>query len=137
MKSLTHWLTAIMFALVAKTALGETYTLIFDSNCSSRGEKLEFSCKAKPSFSAQSTTIFFRDGKWLGIEGVSKRAFPLGLIKNDEYVLVFDYPVLYSGIATIVLIKKSGRFYMSEISYSNALKVQDATIEAGRFTVGK
>jgi hypothetical protein len=45
--------------------------------------------------------------------------------------------VLYSGIATIVLIKKTGRFYMSEISYSDALKEQDATIEAGRFTVGK
>lgn len=129
--------TAIIFSLVAKTALGETYALVFDSNCSSRGEKLEFSCKAEPSFSAQSTIIFFREGKWLGIEGASQRAFPLGLIKNDEYVTVFDYPVLYSGIATIVLIKKTGRFYMSEISYSNALKVQDATIEAGRFTVGK
>jgi hypothetical protein len=63
--------------------------------------------------------------------------FPLGLIKKDENVVVFNYPVLYSGIATIVLIKKTGRFYMSEISYSDVLKVQDATIEAGRFTVGK
>lgn len=129
--------TAIIFALVANTALGETYALVFDSKCSSSGEKLEFSCKSDPAFWAQNTTILLRNGKWLGVEGASQRAFPLGLIKNDEYVMVFDYPVLYSGIATIVLIKKTGRFYMSEISYSNALKVQDATIEAGRFTVGK
>ena len=51
--------------------------------------------------------------------------------------MVFDYPVLYSGIATIVLMKKTGRFYMSETSYSDALKVQEVSIESGRFTVGK
>jgi len=129
--------TAIILALVANTAFGETYALVFDSNCSSRGEKLEFSCKSEPSFSSQNTTIFLRDGAWFGLEGASRKVFPLGLIKKDENVVVFNYPVLYSGIATIVLIKKTGRFYMSEISYSDVLKVQDATIEAGRFTVGK
>lgn len=129
--------TAIILALVANTAFGETYALVFDSNCSSRGEKLEFSCKSEPSFSSQNTTIFLRDGAWFGLEGASRKVFPLGLIKKDENIVVFNYPVLYSGIATIVLIKKTGRFYMSEISYSDVLKVQDATIEAGRFTVGK
>ena len=54
--------TAIILALVANTAFGETYALVFDSNCSSRGEKLEFSCKSEPSFSSQNTTIFLRDG---------------------------------------------------------------------------
>lgn len=136
-KKASRLVTAMVFALIAKTALGETYALVFDSKCSSSGEKLEFSCKSDPAFWAQNTTILLRNGKWLGIEGASQRTFPLGLIKNDEHVMVFDYPVLYSGIATIVLIKKTGRFYMSEISYSNVLKVQDATIEAGRFTVGK
>jgi len=99
-------IAAIILALISQAALAETYMLLFDSHCSSRGEKLEFSCKAEPSFSAQRTNIFFRDGQWLGIEGARQRAFPLGLIKNDEYVMVFDYPVLYSGIATIVLMKK-------------------------------
>lgn len=130
-------IAAIFLALISPAAFGETYTLVFDSKCSSSGEKLEFSCKSDPAFWAQNTTIFLHNGKWLGIEGASQRAFPLSLIKHDEYVMVFDYPVLYSGIATIVLIKKTGRFYMSEFSYSNALKVQDATIEAGRFSVGK
>lgn len=131
------WIAAIVLALISQVAIAETYTLVFDSNCSSRGEKLDFSCKAEPSFSAQSTTIFFRDEKWLGIEGASLRAFPLGLIKNDDYVMVFDYPVLYSGIATIVLMKKTGRFYMSEIAYSDALEVQEVSVEAGRFTMDK
>lgn len=129
--------TAIILTLVANTAFGETYALVFDSNCLSRGDKLEFFCKSKPSFSSQNITIFLRDEAWFGLEGGSQKEFPLGLIKKDENVVVFDYPVLYSGIATIVLIKQTGRFYMTEISYSDALKVQDATIEAGRFTVSK
>ncbi|MDT8375126.1 MAG: hypothetical protein RQ867_00145 [Mariprofundaceae bacterium] len=131
------WVVAIILALTSQTALAESYTLVFDSNCSSRGEKLEFLCKAEPSFSAQNTIIFFRDGKWLGIEGTSQQAFPLGFIKNDEYVMVFDYPVLYSGIATIVLMKKTGRFYMAETAYSDVLRVQEVSIESGRFTVNK
>jgi len=72
--------TAIIFALVAKTALAETYALVFDSKCSSSGAKLEFVCKSDPAFWAQNTTIFLRDGKWLGIEGTSKKTFPLSLV---------------------------------------------------------
>jgi len=69
------------------------------------------------------------------MESESHQAFPLDLIKKDDYVLVFNYPVLYSGIATIVLIKKTGRFYMSEISYSEALNMQNVAIEGGRFVI--
>ncbi len=130
---ITSWVAVIVLALSSQAAFAETYELVFDSNCSTRGKKLEFSCKSEPSFDAQNTIIFLRNGKWFGIEGASQQVFPLGLIKKDEYVMVFDYPVLYSGIATIVLMKETGRFYMSEISYSNALKVQEVSIEGGRF----
>ncbi|MDO8347886.1 MAG: hypothetical protein Q7S85_08310 [Rugosibacter sp.] len=136
-KKVSLRVTAMILALVANTAFGETYALVFDSHCSSRGEKLEFSCKSEPSFSSQNTIIFLRDGAWFGLEGASRNVFPLGLIKKDENVIVFNYPVLYSGVATIVLMKKTGRFYMSEIAYSNALKVQEVSIDAGRFTIGK
>ncbi|MDX8386248.1 MAG: hypothetical protein R8M11_07010 [Gallionella sp.] len=135
MKSLTHWLAAIILVLVAKTALAETYTLVFDSKCPPSGGKLEFACESDPTVRAQNTTILLRNGKWLGIEEVSQKTFPLSLIINDEDVMVFDYPVSYSGTASIVLIKETDRFYVSELSYSDGLKVQDATVEAGRFTV--
>jgi len=132
-----HRIAAIILALISQASFGETYGLIFDSSCTSSGTKLVFSCKAQRSPWDQNTTIFLHDGKWLGIEGTSQKTFPLGLIKNDKNVIVFDYPVLYSGIATIVLIKNTGRFYMSEISYSDSLNEQNATIGAGRFTVGE
>ena len=135
--SMKSVLLILVVLFSTNVAFAETYTLVFDSHCSSSGEKLEFKCKPEPSFDAQNLAIFMRNGKWLGLEGASQRVFPVGLIKNDDYVMVFDYPVLYSGIATIVLIKKTGRFYFSEIAYSDALKVQGADIEGGSFTVGK
>jgi hypothetical protein len=130
-------IATMLLAVFSQGALAETYTLVFDSNCSSSGERLEFSCEPEPSFRAQKATIFLRGGEWLGLEGASWRVFALGLVKNDEFVIVFDYPVLYSGIATIVLFKKTGRFYLSEIAYSDALKVQEVSIESGRFSVGE
>ena len=137
MKKLILFVSAIILSLGSQTAFAETYTLIFDSECSSKGEKLDFSCKPEPSFSAQKTIIFLRDGKWFGLEGASQNVFPLNLIKRDENIIIFDYPVFYSGIATITLMKKTGRFYFSETAYSDILNVQEVSIEGGSFSLGK
>jgi hypothetical protein len=113
------------------------------NRCSSTGERLEFSCNRKPVFPGQELSIFRKGESWYGkeilktLEGSKEHVFPLELIKQDASVMVFNYPVLYSGIATIVLIKKTGRYYFSEIAYSEALRAQEATIEAGSFILGK
>ena len=120
--------------LISQPSLADSYALVFDSKCSSSGHKLEFACQAEPAFRVEKLSIFTNGGKWFGREESRQTTFPLTLVKNDDYVMILDYPVLYSGIATIVLIKRTGRFYMSTISYSEALHVQDATIEAGHFT---
>jgi hypothetical protein len=133
----------VLLTLFPAASFAESYTLIFESKCSSTGERLEFSCKREPTFTGQGLSIFRNGESWYGkerlktLKGSKENVFPLELIKQDASVMVFNYPVLYSGIATIVLIKKTGRFYLSEISYSEALRAQDATIEDGRFTVGK
>ena len=132
-----RWLVVGTLLLISQPSFADSYTLVFDSKCSTSGRKLEFSCQVERASWAENLTISGSNGKWFGREESAQRTFPLGLIKNDEYVMIFDYPVLYSGIATIVLIKRTGRFYMSEISYSGALGDQNATIEAGRFTERK
>jgi hypothetical protein len=97
----------------------------------------------RPAFSGADLSIFKNGESWYGkeilktLKGSKEHVFPLEQIKQDASVMVFNYPVLYSGIATIVLIKETGRFYFSEISYSEPLRVQDATVEEGRFTVEK
>ena len=137
------WIVLISLILFPAASFAEIYTLIPESYCSNRGEKLEFSCKAGPSFSGAELSIFENDGIWYGreklkkLKGFEKNEFRISLIKQNESVMVFDYPVMYSGIATIVLIKKTGRFYFSEIAYSELLNAQEATIQGGRFTVSK
>ena len=138
-----NWIVWVSLILFPAASFAESYTLIADSHCSSSGERLAFSCKAEPAFSGAELTIFENDGSWYGreilktLKGPKKNVFRMSLIKQNANVMVFDYPVVYSGIATIVLINKTGRFYFSEISYSEPLDVQNATVEAGRFTLSK
>jgi hypothetical protein len=137
------WFVWVSLLLFPALSFAESYTLLPESHCSSSGEKLEFSCKDGPSFSGAELTIFKKDESWYGQEnlktltGPKKNIFSLPLAKQNSSVMIFDYPVLYSGVATIVLIKKTGRYYFSEVSYSEPLGVQDVTVEGGRFIVGK
>jgi hypothetical protein len=126
-----------IFLILVPSAYAESYTLTFDSKCSATGQKLEFKCKSEPAAWAQNLNIFTDNGKWFAEEGAGKKRFSIALLKEDALVKIFDYPVLYSGIATIVLIKKTKRFYFSETSYSDALDVQDVTVEAGHFIIRK
>ena len=136
-------ITWLLLALFPAASFAESYVLIPESHCSSTGDGLAFSCKKGPAFSGQDLSIFSNGERWFGREilktltGSRENVFPVELVKQDAGVMVFNHPVLYSGIATIVLIKKTGRFYFSEISYSAALHTQNATIEEGRFVVRK
>jgi hypothetical protein len=137
------WIVWVSLALFPAASFAETYTLIAESHCSSSGKGLTFSCKVESAFSGAELSIFRNGESWYGkeilktLEGSKENVLSLELIKQDASVMVFNYPVLYSGIATIVLVKKTGRFYFSEISYSESLHAQNANIEEGRFTVGK
>lgn len=137
------WIILVSLLLIPTTLFAESYTLTAESHCSSSGEQLDFSCKAGASFSGAQLSILKNEGSWFGretlktLDGSKKNQFRMSLTKNNASVMVFDYPVKYSGIATIVLIKKTCRYYFSEISYSETLDVQNVTIEDGRFTVSE
>jgi hypothetical protein len=138
---LIAWVLSLV--LFPAASFAESYALIAESHCSSSGKGLAFSCKKEPAFSGAELSISRNGEIWYGkeilktLKGTKENVFPIKLIKQDASVMVFNYPVFYSGIATIVLIKETGRFYFSEISYSEPLRVQDATVEEGRFTVEK
>jgi hypothetical protein len=139
MKSLT--IAALLLA--SGPALAESYLLTAKSTCSSTGVGLSFSCRNEAAVSGVALSLV-KDGPfWQGREqsrssrGVTTNSFKIDLIKRDSSVLIFNYPVLYSGIATIVLSLKTGRYYFSEISYSEALGTKNITIEEGIFTAKK
>jgi hypothetical protein len=136
MKNLSRTLLLMGFFLVllrSEAVFAQTYTLYTDSHCANRELALSFKCKAGTSPLSPSKLVISKEknNKWSGVE--KGEAFPLSFIKEDQYILILGYPVLYSGMAHIVLMKKTGRFYFTEIAYSPVLEEQGYDVEAGRF----
>lgn len=127
-------------ALVPHSALqAQTYVLSPDTHCSSSDGDSAFSCRPGSAMSGVTLRIVRKDGAWFGEELISGSSrtrinyFPLDVIKSDSNAIALNYPVLWSGLATIVLITKSGQYYFSETSYSETLMISNVTVERGRF----
>jgi hypothetical protein len=132
----------LLTALFTASAHAQTYTLVPENHCSNSLDKAEFTCRPGPSSTAIAKfQVFRKAGGWHGREliqtlsGLKANEFALPLLRADANAVSLTYPVLWSGSATIVLILKSGRYYFSEISYSEALDTSNVTIERGRFTI--
>jgi hypothetical protein len=130
----------VTFLLFSCMARSQSYELAAVSHVSSNGDGLTFTKKDGSSFSGVRLRIFKDQGTWFGREALGIREdskvniFEIEVLKDDENVIIFRYPVVYSGIATISIMKKAGRYYFTEISYSNVLGSQNYTIEEGSFT---
>ncbi len=136
---LIGWLIA---TVLPASVHAQTYTLIPETHCSNSLDKAGFTCRPGPSSAAIAKFQVVRKAdSWHGREliktpsGLKANQFALPLLRADANAVSLTYPVLWSGSATIVLILKSGRYYFSEISYSEALDTSNVTIERGSFTV--
>ena len=121
---------ALALALLAPLPVSAfDYVLKFEKTCSydSAGFKCENSTRTSR-ISQKS------NGAWIGREG--KDEIPLRVIKDDEYVLVLENPVLFSGSSTIHIMKATLRFYWSEVAYSEILKADEAHMRIGRVVLG-
>jgi len=126
----------LTFFFSASIAYAESYTLVTDKHCKSRGVELEFTCENRNPVAPNVLTITrLPDNEWIGEE--RGKTFALEFVKEDSNVLILNYPVLYSGIANVVLIKATGRFYFTEIAYSSVLQVQSYDVESGNFVLVK
>jgi hypothetical protein len=104
--------------------------LVTDKHCKSRGEQLAFVCEKTNTTAPYKLTVTrLPDNTWFGEEEGS--LFSLDLIKEDNNIIVINYPVLYSGIANIVIFKATDRFYFTEIAYSSVLDEQSYDVESG------
>jgi len=120
----------LLILLVTRPAFAFDYQLTFEQTC--KYNQKSFPCER----SDEQETIRDMGGKWVGVRKDGS-IFDLRLIKNDDNVLIFEYPVLWSGASVIYLMKKTGRFYWSEISYSDSLKTDDGRVNVGRITIKK
>lgn len=118
------------FALSAVAANAFEYELAFDQSCSYKAESRSFPCeKADQPIGS----IIEQRGKWFGVIPGSKVRIELGLIRNDQYSVILQNPVHFSGISVLHLMKKTGRFYWTETAYSEILQADEATVRVGRF----
>jgi len=118
------------FALTAVAANAFEYELTFDQSCSYKAESRSFPCEKTDQ---PITLIVEQRGKWFGMNPGSKHRIELGLIRNDQYSVVLQNPVYFSGISVLHLMKKTGRFYWTETAYSEILQADEATVRVGRF----
>jgi len=51
---------------------------------------------------------------------------------RDDYKVVLNNPVFFSGHIVIYLMKPTARFYWSEFAYSSVLKADEAHVRFGR-----
>ena len=104
----------------------EEYFLEIEKVCSSTGNKLEFSCEKK---TGERHVIFLESGKWYGRNPSNARE--LSVVRNDEFILVLENPVSFSGTDRIHLFKATGKFYWSQFAYSELLEESEATVKYG------
>ena len=126
----------VLFLFSASIAYAESYRLVTDTHCKNRSVELAFTCENKNPVAPNVLTVTrLPTNEWIGEE--RGNTFALEFVKEDSNVLILNYPVLYSGIANVVIVKATSRFYLTEIAYSSALKMQSYDVESGNFVLVK
>ncbi|BEP36691.1 hypothetical protein GmRootV59_36630 [Variovorax sp. V59] len=125
-----HFSIACVMALAGAAAHGFEYELVFDQSCSYKTESRSFPCEKTDH---PLTVVTKQRGKWFGRNPGSNQRIELGLVREDQYSVILQNPVYFSGVSLLHLMKKTGRFYWTETAYSDVLEADDATVRVGRF----
>lgn len=114
-------------AIAPFAAFGETMVLSIESECDVQANRV--TCKP----SKKTAEIYFKDGTWYGIKDeMTNDAVPLGILKNDQYILILSNPVLFSGTSIVHIMKANNRFYWNEVAYSEVLKKDENHVRIGQ-----
>lgn len=117
----------LITVMVPLAAFCETLVLSFESECDVQANRI--SCNP----STKTAEIYFKDGIWYGIKDeTTKDAVPLGILRNDRYILALSNPVSFSGTSIVHIMKANDRFYWNEVAYSEMLKADENHVRIGR-----
>lgn len=116
-------ITALCWSL---NTLATEYFLERQNSCTTQS-KLELKCEKD-----EERVLIFNDGPiWYGKNPDGGDIWKLRVRKSDEYILVLENPVLFSGTSIIYIMKKTGEFYWSEAAYSNYFNKGEFTVRHG------
>lgn len=116
-------------ATLPASAIGETIVLTFEKECELKNAELI----CEPSY--KTAEIYSKDGNWYGGKGQwTDNNRKLERIQEDRNFLVLKNAVSFSGSSIVHISKASGRFYWTEMAYSEMLKADDTHVRMGRAT---
>lgn len=122
----------LLIALASQSVFAAEYSLQFEKTCSYENDAA-FQCESK------SWTRNLRsnsDKSWIWINEM-RGQLKLRVVMVDKNVIVLEGPLRLTHSATdqIHLSKKTGRFYWTEIGYSDNLKLDHVSVGFGKFNV--
>ncbi len=115
--------------MVPLSSVASEFIFEIERSCTTSGDQISFKCEKAP---VKRVSVFKQNGQWFGKNPDSDDVWKLGLLKEDEHVLVLDNPVFFSGKSIIYLMKPTKRFYWTEFAYSDILNEQEGTVRYGR-----
>ena len=136
-EQIVAWLL-ILVIFTPLTAYARIFELTNASYCKTENNLLSINCSNDPS-NTSPKKLFIKevDGKWLGAEIESETIFEFNFIKEDENIILLNYPVNYSGLSTVAIFKKNNSFYITEIYYSDIFEKQGVAIDYGKYLLKK
>jgi len=76
-----------------------------------------------------------QSGKWWAV--FEDAPAPLEVVREDEHIVVLKQTVYFSGFKVISLMKKSRRFFITEVAYSDIVHADETTTTIGSFELKK
>jgi hypothetical protein len=123
----------ILLAILYVTSASATDLFLdFETECSSTGKSLKFVCEKSKK---ERVLIFNENSEWYGRNPQSGDVWELGIVKADDYIVVLNNPVFFSGTSVIHLMRATDKFYWSEVAYSDILEQMEVTIRIGTISV--
>jgi hypothetical protein len=138
-KSIANILTKmglVILLLSSVSVQARTFELTNQSFCKIENELNSIRCSDRPSENSPIKLLIKNENeKWIAAEVLEEKLFELELLKEDDNVIILNYPVFYSGHATITLFKKTGNFFISEKYFSEGFNRQGISIDYGHFSI--
>jgi hypothetical protein len=123
---------AALFVLTSVAAHAFDYQLTMEQSCSFDIGRNTMVCKKETGWLPG---IRESRGRWTAV--FENAPAPLEIVRDDEHVVVLKQSVYFSGFKMISLMKKSRRFFITEVAYSDHLKADETTTTIGSFDLKK
>lgn len=117
MKALTL-LTLLVLSGLSRAA---DYHLEPDEWCTSKGDRFEFKCE--PAAEKYKIFVYSSGQRWfkkhIWENPRSETRWELFVVKSNEDILVLSERVLFSGSRLLSILKKTGKYFQTEVAYAS------------------